>query len=81
MRRYAPFVSEGSYLIVEDTGINSWRKIVGPGPLEALKEFLRTDDRFEVDRSWEKFYMTWNPSGFLRRRSSSSEAPLGDAGS
>lgn len=70
MRAYSPFVSEGSYLIVEDTNINSWRPRdrVQPGPLEAVREFLRDDDRFEIDRSWEKFFMTFNPSGFLRRR-------------
>jgi cephalosporin hydroxylase len=70
MRAYSPFVTEDSYLIVEDTNINSWRPRdrVQPGPLEAVREFLRDDDRFEIDRSWEKFFMTFNPSGFLRRR-------------
>jgi cephalosporin hydroxylase len=71
MRTYSPLVSEGSYLIVEDTNINSWRPSDRrrPGPLEAVRDFLGEDDRFEIDRSWEKFYMTFNPSGFLRRRS------------
>jgi cephalosporin hydroxylase len=70
MRTYSHLVSEGSYLIVEDTNINSWRPPDRrrPGPLEAVRDFLGEDDHFEIDRSWEKFFMTFNPSGFLRRR-------------
>jgi cephalosporin hydroxylase len=67
MEAYGPLVSEGHYLIVEDTNINSWRRHTKPGPLEAVHEFLAGNDQFVVDRSWEKFFMTWNPSGFLRR--------------
>jgi cephalosporin hydroxylase len=67
MRAYAPLVSEGSYLIVEDTNINSWSEGYGPGPLEAVRDFLAEDDRFEVDRSKEKFFLTFNPGGYLRR--------------
>jgi cephalosporin hydroxylase len=70
MRLYSPLVSPGSYMIVEDTNINSWRPEDRrrPGPLEAVHDFLAQDDRFEIDRSWEKFFVTFNPSGFLRRR-------------
>jgi cephalosporin hydroxylase len=73
MHNYAPLVSEGSYMIVEDSNINSWRPEARrrPGPLEAIKDFLAEDDRFEIDRSWEKFFVTFNPSGYLRRRSTS----------
>ncbi len=64
---YAPLVSAGSYLIVEDTNLNAWSDF-GPGPLEAVTEFVAEDDRFTVDRSLEKFMMTFNPSGYLLRR-------------
>jgi cephalosporin hydroxylase len=37
--------------------------------MEAVEEFVAADDRFEVDRSREKFLLTFNPGGFLRRRS------------
>ena len=71
MRTYGPLVSEGSYLIVEESNINSLRlrDRRRPGPLEAIEDFMAEDDRFEIDRSREKFFVTFNPSGYLRRRS------------
>jgi cephalosporin hydroxylase len=70
MRAYAPCVSRGSYLIVEDTNINGHPVLpeFGPGPWEAVEEFLQENDQFEVDRSREKFLMTFNPMGYLRRQ-------------
>jgi cephalosporin hydroxylase len=69
MRAYGHLVTPGSYLIVEDTNINGHPVAsgFGPGPMEAVEEFLREDGRFTVDKSREKFMMTWNPSGYLRR--------------
>jgi cephalosporin hydroxylase len=69
LRAYAPLVTEGSYLVAEDTDQNAWRRRPTRGPLEAVRQFLAEDDRFTVDRSLEKFMMTLNPSGFLRRQS------------
>jgi cephalosporin hydroxylase len=66
MRAYAPLVSEGSYMVVEDTNLNGWTEW-GPGPLEAVEDFVAEDDRFVVDRRLEKYFMTFNPSGYLRR--------------
>ena len=69
MRLYAPFVCVGSYLIVEDTCVNGNPLLpdFGPGPMEAVQEFLSERRDFEVDRSREKFFVTLNPSGWLRR--------------
>ena len=39
----------------------------GPGPMEAVTDFLETADEFEVDRGREKLLLTFNPSGYLRR--------------
>jgi cephalosporin hydroxylase len=61
-------VTPGNYLIVEDTNLNSWLDVYYPGPLEATRDFLATDDRFETDRSREKFMMTFNPNGYLLRK-------------
>ena len=38
-----------------------------PGPFEAIETFLATTDEFEIDREREKFLITFNPSGYLRR--------------
>jgi cephalosporin hydroxylase len=64
LRAYAPLVTEGNYLIVEDTNLNSWREFE-PGPLEAVREYLAEDESFSIDRSREKFMMTFNPNGYL----------------
>jgi cephalosporin hydroxylase len=54
---------------VEDTNVNGHPVLPdhGPGPMEAVEEFLATTDDFEVDRSRENRLLTFNPSGYLRR--------------
>ena len=66
---YAPLVSKGCYLVVEDTNVNGHPVDpgFGPGPMEALNEFLSGTNDFEVDRSREKLMLTFNPSGYLLR--------------
>ena len=67
LRAYWPFVTEGCHLIVEDTRA----KLLpghGPGPDEAIVEFLQENDSFVVDNMCEKFMLTFNPGGYLRRR-------------
>jgi cephalosporin hydroxylase len=64
---FAPLVSVGCYLIVEDSNIGRIRKDLMPGPLQAIDAFLEQTDEFEVDREREKFLITFNPSGYLRR--------------
>jgi cephalosporin hydroxylase len=69
MELLAPYVSPGSYLIVEDTNINGHPTLseFGPGPYEAVTEFLSEHAEFVVDSAREKFLMTFNPRGYLRR--------------
>jgi cephalosporin hydroxylase len=72
LRAYAPVVSAADYLIVEDTNLNGhpvWPNFDGGGPMEAVETFLAEDDSFAVDESREKFYLTFNPRGYLRRQS------------
>ena len=64
---YASLVPVGCYLIVEDSNIGRIRKDLMPGPLEAVESLLATTDEFEIDREREKFLITFNPSGYLRR--------------
>jgi cephalosporin hydroxylase len=58
--------------VVQDTHLNGhpvpWPSLEKTGgPMEALKEFLKTNKNFEVDRSREKHLATQNPYGFLKR--------------
>jgi cephalosporin hydroxylase len=72
LRIYPELVTPGSYLIVEDTNLAGHPVDWGDmprGPYEAVDEFLARDNRFERDRSREKFMVTFNPGGYLRRRS------------
>lgn len=69
LRLYSPLVTPGSYVIVEDTNLNGhpvWPDF-GPGPMEAVDTFLSENDDFVIDSSREKFYLTWNPKGYLKR--------------
>ena len=71
MRVFAPLVSPGGYLIVEDTNINGHPTYpdFGPGPMEAVRSFLAENNAFQVDTGCERFILTMNPGGFLRRAS------------
>ncbi len=70
LRLYAPLVTPGSYLVVEDTILNGHpvSPEFGPGPMEAVEAFLASNDEFGVDRRREKLYLTFNRKGYLRRK-------------
>jgi len=69
LEMYHHLVKRGSYLIVEDTHVSGhpieWK--YGKGPYEAVEDFLKENDDFVIDKECEKFEMTFNPSGYLRR--------------
>ena len=69
LRAYADLVTVGSYVVVEDTNVNGHPAYpeFGPGPMEAVDAFLDEDSRFEVDAGLEKFFMTFNPRGYLKK--------------
>lgn len=67
LRLYSKVVTKGSYLVVEDTNINGHPVLsdFGPGPMEALNEFLKGNNEFIIDQSKHKFLLTFHPNGFL----------------
>lgn len=69
MRIYNKFVTKGSYMIVEDSNVNGHPVYpeFGPGPYEAIEAFMKESDAFVVDKSMEKYYITFNPNGYLKR--------------
>jgi len=66
---YNSFVKSGDYLIVEDTNINNHPVVpdFGPGPMEAVDRFLSQNKNFIIDERCERFLMTLQPRGYLRR--------------
>lgn len=69
LEAYRGLVSPGCYLIVDDTDVNGHPVVPdhGPGPMEAVDAFLPTAPEFVVDRDRERFMLTLNPRGYLRR--------------
>lgn len=70
LKAYSPLVKAGDYLIVEDTNVNGHpiAPDFGAGPMEALDQFLAENNDFLIDPHCERFLMTSNPRGYLRRR-------------
>lgn len=69
MRAYHSFVSPGYYMVVEDSNLNGHPVVPDfkPGPMEALEEFLREHNGFEIDEDFHKHLLTFNPNGYLRK--------------
>ena len=75
LRAYAPLVTRDSYLVVFDTVVEDMPKSFfpdrpwGPGdnPKTAVREFLKTTDRFAVDSEIEnKLLLSVAPEGYLK---------------
>lgn len=69
LEMWSLLVQVDGYIIVEDGNVNGHPVVPehGPGPMEAVKSFLETRSDFVVDDAKEKFMMTFNPGGYLRR--------------
>lgn len=76
LQAYSSLVSKNSYLIVLDTFVEDLPKgyfpdrpwDVGNNPKTAVREFLKTNPEFEVDKAIEnKLMITVAPEGFLKK--------------
>lgn len=66
---YCNIVSVGSYIIVEDSNVNGHPVYpdFGPGPMEAIEDFLANRSDFMIDAYCERFLISQNPQGYLLR--------------
>lgn len=66
---YSKLVNIGSYIVVEDTNVNGHPSFPkhGPGPYEATEQFLLENLNFERDHNCQRFMLTFNPGGWLKR--------------
>lgn len=71
---YNELVSTGSYIVVFDTNTSELaelgtcdKKYIDNGPMEAVEEFLQNNDNFEIDKSYNKLYISYSKNGYLRR--------------
>ena len=72
LKKFAPIVSKGSYFIAEDGIINELgrEKEYNGGPQKAIKEFLKINSDFEIDKKWCDFFgpnATFNVNGYLKK--------------
>ena len=66
LRTFAPVVTKGSYLIVEDSVCHHGLDCgPSPGPYEAIEDFIKENNEFEINRKKERFLITWNIKGYL----------------
>lgn len=73
---YAPLVSIGSFLVVEDTGLSAETNPAQAdalGAAEALAEWLPQHPEFVWEPSCERFLLTSSPGGWLKRTGASGE--------
>lgn len=71
---YQDFVGVGSYMVVFDTISSDLAKAgvakdiyIDNGPAEAVTEFLKTNNKFQIDRHFNKFYSSHSQNGYLKR--------------
>jgi cephalosporin hydroxylase len=70
LQTYTPLVQVGGYVVVQDSNVNGNPVAgnFGPGPKEAMDEFLpTTNGNFIVDKARERLMFTFSPGGYLKR--------------
>jgi cephalosporin hydroxylase len=72
LENYSKLVSLNSYFIMEDGIVDLFHHGDGlgykdDGPLTAIEDFLSRNSNFVIDSTRERYILTYNPKGFLRR--------------
>lgn len=74
LKLYNSFVNPESYIVVFDTNTSKLAELgalnkiyLNNGPMEAVIEFLEMNKHFEIDKYYNKLFISYNPNGYLRR--------------
>ena len=71
---YKEFIPPGFYFVVFDTNTSELARLgvcdskyINNGPKEAVEEFLKKNDNFEINKEYNKLYVSTSENGYLRR--------------
>ena len=71
---YKSFIIPGGYIVVFDTiiaklteQVTGVEQYIGNSPKEAIDEFLQKNNNFEIDKDFNKLFVSWSPNGYLKR--------------
>lgn len=74
LQLYNKFVNLGGYIVVFDTITSKMSELgaceksyIDNSPKEAVEDFLKVNDNFEIDKYYNKLYISYSPNGYLRR--------------
>jgi cephalosporin hydroxylase len=74
LQLYHGFVNLGGYIVVFDTNTSKLAELgacdkmyINNSPKEAVENFLKVNDNFEIDKYYNKLYISYSPNGFLKR--------------
>lgn len=67
LENYRDFVTPGQYFVVEDGICDLLDLGIKPGPKAAVEDWIGNNPDYIIDRDCEKYIMTYNPKGYLKR--------------
>jgi cephalosporin hydroxylase len=69
LESYSKMVTPGQYMIVEDSNVHGHpvNKEHPVGPFEAVQKWIPKHEEFYIDKACERYLVTFNPNGYLRR--------------
>jgi cephalosporin hydroxylase len=74
LQLYSSFVNLESYIVVFDTITSKMARLgvcekryINNGPKEAVENFLKMNAIFEIDKHYNKLYISYSPNGYLKR--------------
>lgn len=74
LQLYSSFVNPGSYIVVFDTNTSKLAELgvcdkmyINNSPKEAVEYFLKVNNNFEIDKYYNRLYISYSPNGYLKR--------------